>query len=86
MTDTKFEVILRMLFLNLSNADVSFGERTLTWRTYTTNKALPITKQNQIINKNDFVIVALDADGEIFIVHMVIKERKEILMHFKRQT
>ena len=30
VADTKFEVILRMLFLKISNADVSFGEKTLT--------------------------------------------------------
>ena len=30
VANTKFEVILRMLFLKISNADMSFGERTLT--------------------------------------------------------
>ena len=30
VADTKFEVILGMLFLKISNADVSFGEGTLT--------------------------------------------------------
>ena len=45
VADTKFEVILGMLFLKISNADVSFGEETLTWRTYTTNEALPTTEQ-----------------------------------------
>ena len=30
VTDTKFEVILRMPFLKISNADVAFGKRTLT--------------------------------------------------------
>ena len=44
VTDTKFEVILGMLFLELSNADVSFGEGTLTWKSYTTNEALPTTE------------------------------------------
>ena len=45
VADTKFEVILGMLFLKISYADVSFGERTFTWRTYTTNKTLPTTEQ-----------------------------------------
>ena len=45
VADTKFEVILGMPFLKISNADVSFGEGTLTWRTYITNKALPTTKR-----------------------------------------
>ena len=44
MADTKFEVILGMLFLKISNADVAFGEGILTWKLYTTNKALPTTK------------------------------------------
>ena len=29
VADTKFELILKMLFLKISNADVSFGEETL---------------------------------------------------------
>ena len=50
MANTKFEVILRMLFLKLSNADVSFGEKILIWKSYTTNKALLTTVQVQLIN------------------------------------
>ena len=38
--NTKFEVILGMFFLKLSNADMSFSEIILIWKTYTTNKAL----------------------------------------------
>ena len=30
MADTKFEVVLGMPFLKISNADMSFGEKTLT--------------------------------------------------------
>ena len=43
--DTKFEVILEMRFLKISNADVVFGEETLTWKLYTTKKALPTNKR-----------------------------------------
>ena len=45
VANTTFEVILGMSFLKLSNADVSFGEKTLTWKSYTTNKVLPTTEQ-----------------------------------------
>ena len=72
MIDTKFEVILKMLFLKISNADMSFGKKTLTWKTYITNKALPTTEQVQIINKKDFIIAALDADSKTFVVHVAI--------------
>ena len=34
VADTKFEMILGMLFLKISNADMSFGKETLTWKTY----------------------------------------------------
>ena len=50
VTDTKFEVIIRMLFLKISNANISFDEETLIRRFYTTNKTLPSTKQVQMIN------------------------------------
>ena len=40
VADTKFEMILGILFLKISNADVTFVERTLMWKSYTTNKAL----------------------------------------------
>ena len=44
VADNKFKVILGMFFLKISNADVSFDERILLWRTYITSKALPTIK------------------------------------------
>ena len=44
VADIKLEVILGIPFLKFSNADVLFGEGTLTWRTYTTDKTLPTIK------------------------------------------
>ena len=45
VADTKFEVVLEMPFLKISNANVAFDKRTLTWKSYTTNKALPTTER-----------------------------------------
>ena len=86
VADTKFEVILGMPFLKISNADVSFGEGTLTWRTYTTNEALPTTEQVQIVNPKEFVIAALNVNSEMFVVHMAIREREEMPVHSKKQA
>ena len=72
VANTKSEMILGMPFLKISNADMSFGKKTLTWKTYTTNEALLTTEQVQIINKKDFVIAALDADSKMFVVHVAI--------------
>ena len=72
VADTKFEVILGMLFLKISNADVLFDEETLTCRTYTTNEALPTTERVQIINPKEFIIVVLDVNSEMFVVYVAI--------------
>ena len=45
IANTKFEIILEMLFLKFSNANVLFGKKTPMWKISTTNKALSITKQ-----------------------------------------
>ena len=74
IADTKFEVILEMSFLKISNVNMSFGEKTLMWKIYITNETLPITEQVQIINLEEFVIAALDIDSETFVVHMIIQE------------
>ena len=86
VANIKFEVILGIFFLILSNADVSFGEKILTWRIYTTNKALLTSKQVQIIYKKDFVIAALNANSKTFVIHMAIWEQEEIPVHSKRQA
>ena len=84
VANTKFEVILGMLFLKLSNADISFSERILTWKSYTTNKILLITKQVQLINPQEFVIAVLDADSKMFIVNVALREREEMPVYSKK--
>ena len=86
VADTKFEVVLGMPFLKISNADVGFGEETLTWKLYTTNEALPTTKRVQLVDPREFVIAALDADSEIFVVQMAIREREEMAMNPNSKT
>ena len=50
LANISMEVVLGMPFLTLSNADVQFAEKELTWRTYTTKEAFPTTRQVEIIN------------------------------------
>ena len=86
MADIKFEMMLGMFFLKISNANVAFGEKILTWKSYTTNKALPITKQVQLVNPKEFVIAALDADSNTFVVYMAIWEQKKLAMDPDKKT
>ena len=64
------EVVLGMPFLTLSNADVQFIEKELTWRSYTTAEALLTTKRLELINKKEFAKMALDEKFETFVVHV----------------
>ena len=59
-----------MAFLTLSNADVQFIEKELTWRSYTTGKALSTTKRIEFINKKEFAKMALDEKSETFFIHV----------------
>ena len=81
MADTKFEVILEMPFLKISNADMAFGEKTHTWKSYTINKALLTIEQVQLVNPKEFVIAVLDEDSETFIIHVVIQEREKMAIN-----
>ena len=59
-----------MLFLILSNADVQFIKKELTWRSYTTVEALPTTKRVEFINKKEFAKTVSDEKLETFVVHV----------------
>ena len=86
MANTKFEVILEMHFLKISNADVTFGEVTLMWKSYITIETLPITEQVQPLHPKEFVIAGLNADSKTFIVYMAIREQKEMAIDSDRKT
>ena len=59
-----------MPFLTLSNADVQFVEKELTWRSYTTAEALPSTKRVELIEKKEFAKAALDENSETFVIYV----------------
>ena len=70
LADISMEVVLGMLFLTFSNADIQFAEKKLIWRTYTTEEALPTTCQLKIIDQKEFAKAALDKNVETFVVHV----------------
>ena len=70
LADISTKVVLGMPFLALSNADVQFIEKELTWRAYTTAKALLTTKRVELIDKKEFAKVALDENFETFVVYV----------------
>ena len=70
LADISMEVVLGMSFLTLSNADVQFAKKELTWRTYTTKKALPTIRHVKIINQREFAKAVLDENVKAFEVHV----------------
>ena len=70
LADISAKVVLGMPFLTLSNADIQVVEKEFTWRSYTTAKALPSTKQVELIDKKEFAKAALDKNSETFVVHI----------------
>ena len=84
MANTKFELILEILFLKINNADILFGKKILTWKSYTINKALPTIKQVQIIDLKEFIIAALNTDSKTFMLYIAIRKQEQMLVHFEK--
>ena len=67
---TNMKMVLQISFLILSNLDIHFAEKKLTWRFYTATEALPITKQVELINKKEFAKALLGEESKTFVLHV----------------
>ena len=72
------EVVLGMLFLILSGADIDFLGRELRWRTYSTEKAFPTTRHVQLEGKKEFTVAVLDLEHESYVVHVGLVSSDEL--------
>ena len=70
LADLSIEVVLGMPFLTLSNTNIQFAQKELTWRSYTAAEALLTTKRVEIIDRKEFAKAALDEHVEAFVVRM----------------
>lgn len=68
------ELVSKIIFLKLNNANIKFLAEELTWRSYIITKALFIAKQVKLINKHKFVQAAPDKDSETLVMHIVALE------------
>ena len=71
IADIIAEIVLGMPFLTLSNANIQFVKRELTWKSYTAAKAISTIKWVKLINKKEFAKAVLDENLETFVVHVV---------------
>ena len=70
LANINMEVVLGILFLILSNADIQFTKKELTQKTYTIAETLPTTKQVEFIDKKKFAKEALDAESKTFVIYV----------------
>ena len=70
VANISLEVVLGLLFLTLNSADIDLLRRELWWRTYTTQKALPIIRCNKLVRKKEFAAIAPDSKHEILVVQI----------------
>lgn len=71
LVDTSMKMVLGMLFLFFSNANIEFTELgKLFQRSYNIVEALPTTSWVKLINKQELAKVALDADSKTSMVYV----------------
>ena len=63
-------IILRISFFTLSNIEINFVICHIHCKTYTTTKALPTTRQFELIQKKKYVAIAFNLENEVFVVYI----------------
>lgn len=80
LANTSIEVVLGMLFLSLSNANINFETKDLIWREYLGNETLSTTSQVWLIDKHKFADAIINKNLGIFVLHVTIM-KAEIPIH-----
>ena len=70
LADTSIEIVLGILFLALSNADIQFDIKSLTYRSYNAAEALPIARRVKIINKHKSAQAIFDNKSGTFVMYI----------------
>lgn len=84
LANINMELILKMLFLSLSNANFQFSARKFTYKSYISNEALAIFRQVKLIQKYKFTKTAFDKNTETFIIGIFVIKAilLKMLLHF----
>ena len=70
MANVKPDIVLRILFLTMSNTDIDFEAWDLQWRSYATEDVRLIIRQVELIGKKKFAAIAFDPEHKAFIVNV----------------
>lgn len=72
------EMVLEMPFFSLSNVDIKFEKRGLTWTKYRAAKVLPTSCRIKLIDKKEIAKAALDRNSKTFLIHVVVLKAKKL--------
>lgn len=86
LANISVKMVLQISFLILSNANIWFDKKKLTWKSYTAAKALPIIKQIEIIDKKKFAKTAFDENIEAFLVYVTSLSLSSISIYLAKET
>lgn len=53
MANTSIEMVLRLLFLTISDVNIWFAKKKLIWKSYTTAEALSTNQKFELIDKKN---------------------------------
>ena len=71
LADIKPDIVLKLFFLTMSNADIDFHTQDLQFSSYTTENILPTTRRVKLIGKKEFAAAAPNLEHKALIVHIV---------------
>lgn len=84
LANTNMEVVLGIFFVFLSNADIDFEIKGLTWRSFITAETLPNKSRIQLIDKHKFAKVISDKNLETFVIHVAALEATRMTIYLSR--
>ncbi len=70
LANVKSDVVFKIPFLIISNANVDFQAWDLQWRSYTTGNVFPTTRQVKLKRKKEFATTVFNPKHKAFIVHI----------------
>lgn len=86
LANISMKIELKIFCLTFSNANIQFNKYKLTWRSYTTTKALLIIKQVEIIDKKTFAKAILDKNIKTFVIYVISLNLSLIFIYLAKKA
>lgn len=75
------DLVLAMIFLNFSNANIQISTESFTGTIYYSPVVFGTTRHEQLINKDKFAQLTLEENSETFFVHVIALNTETQTIH-----